>query len=108
MNKISVTFSKNKYNKYTFEVKQNGKNLYKKDYVADKTYTDTDMVPNQAVAFHGFVDYIQDRVNFELKRDPEFKFDDLEQFKKFAGAKLQKEFYTVQEKYFEKYREQLK
>lgn len=104
MNNISVTFKKNKYNKYIFKVQQNGKTLYKKEYVAGKKYDDTDLVANQADAYSAFVDYIQDRIDTELKADPKFEFDNLEQFKKFAGAKLQKEFYLVQEKYFEKYR----
>ena len=104
MNNILVTFKKNKYNKYTFKLEQNGKTLYKKEYVAGKTYDDTDLIANQADAYSAFVDYIQDRINAELKYNRNFKFDNLEQFKKFAGAKLQKEFYLVQEKYFEKYR----
>ena len=103
MNNILVTFKKNKYNKYIFKVEQNGKALYKKEYVAGKKYTDTDLVSNQADAFSAFVDYVQDRVNAELKANPNFSFDNMEQLKKFMGAKLQKEFYQVQEKYFAKY-----
>ena len=103
MNNISVTFKKNKNNKYLFKAEQNGKILYKKEYVAGKDYDDSDSVDNQAHSFSAFVDYIQDRIDAELKADPNFKFDGLEQFKKFIGAKLQKEFYLVQEKYFEKY-----
>lgn len=104
MNHILVTFKKNTGNKYTFKAKQNGDVLYQKEYVADKTYNDTDLVDNQAHAFAAFVDYVQDRINAELETNPNFKFDGLEQLKKFMGAKLQKEFYLVQEKYFEKYR----
>jgi len=36
MNKIAVTLKKNKYNKYIFKAEQNGKLLYKKEYVAGK------------------------------------------------------------------------
>lgn len=103
MNSILVTFKKNKYNKYIFKAEQNGKTLYKKEYVADKKYGDTDLVSNQADAFSAFVDYVQDRINAELKANPNFSFDNMEQLKKFMGAKLQKEFYQVQEKYFAKY-----
>lgn len=103
MNNISVTFKKNKYNKYTFRAEQNGKVLYTKDYVAGRDYDDTDLVDNQAHSFSAYVDYIQDRIDAELKADPNFKFDGWEGFKKFAGGKMQKEFYLVQEKYFEKY-----
>ena len=103
MNSILVTFKKNKYNKYIFKAEQNGKALYKKEYAADKKYTDTDLVANQADAFSAFVDYVQDRINAELKANPNFSFDNMEQLKKFMGAKLQKEFYQVQEKYFAKY-----
>jgi len=105
MNKISITFKNNNNNKYDFKVEQNGLALYKKEYMADKKYTDTDLVDNQASAFSAFVDYVQDRVNAELQSNPNFKFDSLEQFKKFMGAKLQKEFYLVQEEYFAKYME---
>ena len=103
MNNILVTFKKNNGNKYTFKAEQNDKVLYNKEYVADKKYNDTDLVANQAEAFSAFVDYVQDRVNAELKANPKFGFDDMEQLKKFMGAKLQKEFYSVQEKYFSKY-----
>ena len=103
MNSILATFKKNKYNKYIFELEQNGKSLYKKEYVADKKYDDTALVANQAGAFSAFVDYVQDRINAELKVNPNFIFDNMEQLKKFMGAKLQKEFYSVQEKYFSKY-----
>lgn len=103
MNNILATFKKNNYNKYIFELEQNGKTLYKKEYMADKSYDDTDLVANQADAFSAFVDYVQDRINTELNVNPEFKFDNLEQLKKFMGAKMQKEFYLVQEKYFAKY-----
>lgn len=103
MNKILVTFKKNKNNKYDFKVEQNEVTLYNKEYTADKKYTDTDLVANQADAFSAFVDYVQDRINAELKANPDFSFDNMEQLKKFMGAKLQKEFYLVQEKYFDKY-----
>ena len=103
MNSILVTFNKNKHNKYIFKAEQNGKTLYKKEYVADKKYEDTDLVVNQADAFAAFVDYVQDRINAELKANPNFSFDNMDQLKKFMGAKLQKEFYQVQEKYFAKY-----
>ena len=103
MNKILVTFKKNKNNKYTFKAEQNGLVLYKKEYVAGKKYDDTDLVSNQADAFSAFVDYVQDRINAELKVNHNFRFDNMEQLKKFMGAKLQKEFYLVQEKYFAKY-----
>lgn len=103
MNNISVTFKKNKYNKYIFKAEQNGEALYKKEYVAGKSYDDTDLVDNQADAFSAFVDYVQDRINAELNGNPNFKFDNMEQLKKFMGGKLQKEFYLVQEKYFAKY-----
>lgn len=104
MNKIVVTFKKNKYNKYIFEVKQNGELLYKKEYIADKKYHDTDLVNNQADAFSAFVDYTQDKINAELLANPNFSFDNLEQLKKFMGTKLQKDFYQVQKKYFAKYK----
>lgn len=103
MNNILVTFKKNNSNKYTFKAEQNSKVLYKKEYVADKKYNDTDLVANQADAFSAFVDYVQDRINAEIKSNPKFGFDDMEQLKKFMGGKLQKEFYLVQEKYFAKY-----
>ena len=103
MNNILVTFKKNNSNKYTFKAEQNGKVLYNREYVADKKYNDTGLVANQADAFSAFVDYVQDRINAELKVNPNFIFDNMEQLKKFMGAKLQKEFYSVQEKYFSKY-----
>lgn len=104
MNKIAVTFNKNKYNKYIFKAEQNGELLYKKEYVADKKYDDTDLVNNQADAFSAFVDYTQDKINAEILANPNFSFDNLEQLKKFMGTKLQKDFYQVQEKYFAKYK----
>jgi len=103
MNNILVTFKKNTGNKYTFKAEQNGSVLYLKEYTADKKYHDTDLIDSQAHAFAAFVNYVQDRINIELESNPNFKFDGLEQLKKFMGAKLQKEFYLVQEKYFEKY-----
>ena len=103
MNNILVTFKKNNSNKYTFKAEQNGKLLYKKQYVAGRKYEDSDLVANQADAFSAFADYVQDRINAELKVNPNFIFDNMEQLKKFMGAKLQKEFYSVQEKYFSKY-----
>ncbi|UKM62990.1 hypothetical protein [Levilactobacillus phage ENFP1] len=104
MNSIKVSFDKNRNNKYTFEVVQNGETLFKKEYTADKKYTDTDLVENQADNFSAFVDYVQDRVNVELLDNPNFIFDNLDQLKKFMGAKLQKQFYEVQNKYFAKYK----
>jgi len=96
MNKINIEFKKNSKGTFDFEVNQNGLILFKKEYqAAEKTESGL----TQAQVFSGYVKYLQDLVNEELSNNPDFKWNSVYDFKKFAGAKTQHMFMAVEDKY---------
>lgn len=98
MNKINIEFKKNSKGTFDFEVNQNGLILFKKEYqAAEKTESGL----TQAQVFSGYSKYLQDLVNESLAKNPDFKWDTFDDFKKFAGAKTQRMFWAVKDKYIE-------
>lgn len=98
MNKINIEFKKNSKGTFDFEVNQNGLILFKKEYqAAEKTESGL----SQAQVFSGYSNYLQDLVDKSLAKNPEFKWDTFDDFKKFAGAKTQHMFWAVKDKYIE-------
>jgi len=96
MNKINIEFKKNNKGTFDFEVNQNGLILFKKEYqAAEKTESGL----TQAQVFSGYSNYLQDLVNESLAKNPDFKWDTFDDFKKFAGAKTQHMFWAVKDKY---------
>lgn len=96
MNKINIEFKKNSKGTFDFEVNQNGLILFKKEYqAAEKTESGL----TQAQVFSGYSNYLQDLVNESLAKNPDFKWDTFDDFKKFAGAKTQHMFWAVKDKY---------
>jgi len=98
MNKINIEFKKNNKGTFDFEVNQNGLILFKKEYqAAEKTESGL----TQAQVFSGYSNYLQDLVNESLDKNPDFKWDTFDDFKKFAGAKTQHMFWAVKDKYID-------
>jgi len=98
MNKINIEFKKNSKGTFDFEVNQNGLILFKKEYqAAEKTESGL----TQAQVFSGYSNYLQDLVNESLAKNPDFKWDTFDDFKKFAGAKTQHMFWAVKDKYID-------
>jgi len=98
MNKINIEFKKNNKGTFDFEVNQNGLILFKKEYqAAEKTESGL----TQAQVFSGYSNYLQDLVNESLAKNPDFKWDTFDDFKKFAGAKTQHMFWAVKDKYID-------
>lgn len=98
MNKINIEFKKNNKGTFDFEVNQNGLILFKKEYQATEK---TESGLTQAQVFSGYSKYLQDLVNESLAKNPDFKWDTFDDFKKFAGAKTQHMFWAVKDKYIE-------
>lgn len=96
MTEISISFEKNNKGKFDFEVVQNGEILYSKEYAAS-TRDKTGLTQEQV--FSGYVEYLQDLVNEELSNNPDFKWNSIYDFKKFAGAKTFHMFMNVEDKY---------
>ncbi len=96
MAKIDINFKENNRGTYDFTVVQNGKMFFKKEYTVSE---DNEGVVTQAQVFSGFTRYLQDLVNEKLSKDSNFKWNDFDEFKKFAGAKTQNMFWTVRDKY---------
>ena len=98
MNKINIEFKKNNKGTFDFEVNQNGLILFKKEYqAAEKTESGL----TQAQVFSGYSNYLQDLVNESLAKNPDFKWDTFDDFKKVAGAKTQHMFWAVKDKYID-------
>jgi len=98
MNKINIEFKKNSKGTFDFEVNQNGLILFKKEYqAAEKTESGL----TQAQVFSGYSHYLQDLVNKSLAKNPDFKWDTFDDFKKFAGAKTQHMFWAVKDKFID-------
>ena len=93
---INITFKENNKGTYDFKVVQNGLLFFKKEYTVSE---DNEGVVTQAQVFSGFTHYLQDLVNEKLSKDPTFKWNSFDEFKKFAGAKTQNMFWTVRDKY---------
>lgn len=98
MAKIDINFKENNRGTYDFTVVQNGKMFFKKEYTVSE---DNEGVVTQAQVFSGFTHYLQDLVNEKLSKDPTFKWNNFDEFKKFAGAKTQNIFWTVRDKYID-------
>jgi len=96
MNQINVTFKKNNKGTYDFEVSQNGLILFKKEYQASEK---NEAGLTQAQVFSGFTNFLQDLANENLSKNPDFKWNTFDEFKKFAGAKTQHMFWAVKDKY---------
>lgn len=96
MAKIDINFKENNRGTYDFKVAQDGLLLFKKEYAASDN---NEAVVTQAQVFAGFTHYLQDLVNEKLSKDPNFKWNNFDEFKKFAGAKTQNMFWTVRDKY---------
>lgn len=98
MNKINIEFKKNSKGTFDFEVNQNGLILFKKEYQASEK---TESGLTQSQVFSGYSNYLQDLVNESIAKNPNFKWDTFDDFKKFAGAKTQHMFWAVKDKYIE-------
>ncbi len=96
MAKIKITFKENNRGTYDFKVIQDGLLFFKKEYTVSEN---DETVVTQAQVFSGFTHYLQDLVNEKLLEDPTFKWNNFDEFKKFAGAKTQNMFWTVRDKY---------
>ena len=98
MTHINITFEENNRGTYDFKIVQDGLLLFKKEYVASEN---DEAVVTQAQVFSGFTHYLQDLVNEKISKDPNFKWNSFDEFKKFAGAKTQNIFWTVRDKYID-------
>jgi len=98
MNKINIEFKKNSKGTFDFEVNQNGLILFKKEYQASEK---TESGLTQAQVFSGYSNYLQGLANESLAKNPDFKWDTFDDFKKFAGAKTQHMFWAVSDKYID-------
>jgi len=93
-----LTFNENNKGTYDFKVVQDGRLFFKKEYQASEN-SETGLT--QAQVFSGFTNYLQDLVNEKLSKNPEFKWNSFDEFKKFAGAKTQHMFWAVKDKYID-------
>jgi len=83
MTNIKLSYTKKTSNKFTFLTEVDGKVL------GDRVYTGT---PEDHKLFSGFVDYMQDRIDEELKQDPGFTFHTLKDFRAWANASVQQDY----------------
>lgn len=98
MTSIKINFSKNSTGNYDFTVVQNGKMFFKKEYSAvDRDETGL----SQAQVFAGFAHFLQDIVNKELEKNPDFYWKSFVDFKRFEGAKLQHRFWECEADYID-------
>lgn len=94
---IKIKFDKNSKGTYDFEVIQEDRLLFKKEYQA--TVVDEATGVTQADTFKGYCKYLQELVDAELAKNPNFKWNSFNDFKKFAGAKTQHAFMAVESNY---------
>lgn len=95
---IKLSFKKNSQNKYDLKVVQNEKLFFKRTYDSGKKIDDT-VWKTQADGFSAFVRFLQDKVNKELEKNPNFHWATLSEFKRFAGARAQHEFFEHEQEY---------
>ena len=98
MTSIKISFVKNSTGNYDYMVVQNGKMLFKKEYTASVT-DETGL--SQAQVFSGFANFLQDVVNKELEKNPDFHWNSFSDFKRFEGAKLQHRFWECEADYID-------
>ena len=95
---IEISFKKNSKGKYDFSVVQNNKVLYKKEYTAaEKDETGH----TQAQVFQAYCHFLQDQVDEDIKKDPNFHWKSFKDFKSFAGTKNQNLFFENELKYLD-------
>ena len=95
---IELSFKKNNQNKYDLKVVQNGKLFFKRTYNSDKKIDDT-VWKTQADGFGAFVRFLQDKVDKELEKNPNFYWKTISEFRSFAGAGAQHEFFEHEQEY---------
>lgn len=79
MNEINLTFKKNNKGKHVFTIVQNGEELFSREYTVNyKKHQDT--------LFTGFVNFLQEEANIELKENPDFKWLNIKEFKSWVTA----------------------
>jgi len=94
---INISFKKNSKGTYDFSVIQNSKILYRKEYTCASQPDETGIT--QAQVFSGYTKYLQDLVDKEIEKNPDFKWNSFADFKKFAGSKTQHKFWENESKY---------
>ncbi|QBJ03461.1 hypothetical protein HWC08_gp180 [Lactobacillus phage 521B] len=94
---ITISFKKNSKGTYDFSVIQNSKILYRKEYTCASQPDETGIT--QVQVFSGYTKYLQDLVDKEIEKNPDFKWNSFADFKKFAGAKTQHKFWENESKY---------
>ena len=102
---IKINIVKNTKGKYDFSAVQNGKILYKKEYAASEK-DETGLT--QAAVFSGYCHYLQDVIDKELEKNPDFHWDSWSDFKKFAGAQRQHQFWEHESEYIKPIEEEKK
>mgnify|MGYP000871438722 CR=1 FL=1 len=97
--RIVISFVSNPSGKFDFSIVQDSMVFYKKEYMAsgrDETTGHT-----QAQLFKAYCKFLQEKVNKELAKNPNFRWKSFQEFKKFAGAKSQNEFFENELDYFD-------
>lgn len=94
---ITISFKKNSKGTYDFSVIQNSEILYRKEYTCASQPDETGIT--QVQVFSGYTKYLQDLVDKEIEKNPDFKWNSFAEFKKFAGAKTQHKFWENESKY---------
>ena len=100
MTKINITWEKNTQGKFDFKVEQNNLVLFKKCYTASEKYETA--WKDQATLFGAFTQFLQDQVDTELAVNSNFKWKSFSDFKKWAGAKMQHEFFNHESEHMPK------
>ena len=95
---IELSFKKNSQNKYDLKVVQNGKLFFKRTYDSGKKIDDP-IWKTQADGFSAFVRFLQDKVDKEFEKNPNFHWKTISEFKLFAGARAQHEFFEHEQEY---------
>ena len=97
---IELTFNKENSGKYLLLLNQNGVELFSKEYDASKKYTSG--WKDQATLFTAYVKFIQNNINKDIKKNPNFKFSNYKEFKKYAGSNMINEFFDHESEYMPK------
>lgn len=96
---IDISFVPNTVGKYDFSVAQGGVTLYKREYAAaerDETTGHT-----QAQVFTAYCKFLQDEVDKKMTNDPSFRWESFQDFKRFAGSKMQNKFFEHELEYIQ-------
>lgn len=95
---IKLSFKENSKGKFVLKIIQNNVLFYQKEYDANKKIVGDPFYNNQKDLMKDFVNYLQKLVDKKFENNSNFRWNTLEEFKRFAGSRTVNSFLAEKQK----------